>query len=312
MKLAQNDFVQFFEFGHKYFTKEGKELIGVTTLMSKHGLSADYKGASDAALAHAAELGTQAHQAIEDYIDGKAVEEIPLITSFRKLNLNSVCCEYLVSDNETVASKIDIVIELADGVVGLVDMKRTSSVHRDALAWQLGIYKYLFERQNPGLKVGGCWCLPIKKGNKDDILADTCKKLVEITPVTETDVIALLASEKGGVLFKKYEGNTGIADVLGEESRQLLVATVTNIAQYESYLKAEKEKLDTFKRALYDYMTENGVDEIMTEEVKIKLKASYERASVDTAKLKKLYPAITEEVTKTITVEGGVTITLNK
>ena len=164
--------VQFLPDEHRYILDKTKELIGATTLLKKHGLTPDYSGISKEVLEHAAEMGTQAHQAIEDYINGKATVDTPLLRSFKKLGLDIIATEYMVTDYETVASFIDLVARVDDTTVDIIDMKRTTTVHKESVSWQCSLYAYLFETLNPKIKVRNLYCLPIKKGNVDDISKD--------------------------------------------------------------------------------------------------------------------------------------------
>ena len=56
--------------------------------------------------------------------------------------------EYTVSDNEHFASNIDCVWE-KDERISLGDIKTTANLDLEYLGWQLSIYAYLFELQNP-------------------------------------------------------------------------------------------------------------------------------------------------------------------
>ena len=158
MRLKQNKKVFFSDIVHCYLNDKGEELIGVTSLMKKHGLGADYSGIPQDVLERAAERGSRAHRLLEDYDNGKAVEDCPILQSYKSLELQVAASEYLISDNRTVASSIDKVLE--DG--SLVDVKTTSELHIGALEWQLSIYAYLFERQNKGLKVPHLYALHIR------------------------------------------------------------------------------------------------------------------------------------------------------
>jgi hypothetical protein len=57
--------VDYDDFTHSY-ELEGKYLLGVTSLMKKHGLSANYEGISNEVLEAAAERGTRVHKMLED------------------------------------------------------------------------------------------------------------------------------------------------------------------------------------------------------------------------------------------------------
>ena len=314
MKLVENTCVSFDEITHTYLMGD-RWLTGVTSLMKKHGLSPDYSGIDEATLEHAASLGTAAHKQIEDYCDGKVVEQTPLVKSFAKMNLDVVCCEYLVSDNGIVASSIDMVIKVGENMVDLVDIKRTSTVHKHALSWQLGIYRYLFEMQNPDVKVARCWCLPIQKGNKDDILADLCKPLVEISPVTKDEVETLLECESLGVLYGTVDTpkpiTTGALFMSANEG-VTLADSIRCIAEYETRIKIEEAKIKDIKARLYDMMLERDVDECVFDGLKIKLKRPYSRSVLDTKGLKADHPDIYADYIKDTETKGSITITLNQ
>ena len=304
--LKESDCVEFFPFGHKYLLDGKVFLTGVTSLMKKHGLSPDYSGIDEETLAHAADLGTQAHEMIEAYIGGSPVQETPLLTTFKKLGLNICKTEFLVTDEETVASSIDLLNAVGGNQFEIIDMKRTSTVHRDALKWQLGIYKYLFLRANPWAEVVGCYCLPIKKGNKDDILADTCGPLVEITPVSGEEVEALLQAERDGVIYSPK--TTDIA--LDEISMATVVSQLKKIAETEAVLKQLTDAMEETKEAIHQQMLAAGLEKYETADVKISLKRATVRESFDSKAFKEADPATYAKYIKQSPVKGSITIKL--
>ena len=295
-KLYESKRVKFYEFGHKYLLDGKDELIGVTTLMKKHGLSPDYSGIDPDVLAHAAELGSQAHRRIEAYINGTPVPETRLIKTYRDLGLNVVRTEYLVTDESAVASSIDLLAQTGEGVYDIIDMKRTSSVHRDALAWQLGIYKYLFLLNNPWAKVGKCWCLPIKKGNKDDIEADECGLLVEIQPVPEAEVKRLLEAEANGETYQPAEDGGKMPVPYSDVA--VAVSTFRKLEEIKNTVKALEA---TYKEIC---------DRLAFDDVVIKLKRPYATTKFDTAKFKAEHPDLYDGYTYNSVVKGNVTIKL--
>lgn len=306
--LWESERVKFYEFGHRYLLDEKTQLIGVTSLMKKHGLSPDYSGIDEATLMHAAELGTQAHKRIEDYCEGRAVADCRLIKTFRALGLNIVRCEYLVTDEQTTASSVDLLNEASKDEYDLIDMKRTSTIHRGALAWQLGIYKYLFLLNNPGKKVRKCFCLPIKKGNKNDINADSCGALVEIEPVSEKEVKALLKAERDG---KIYKGKIDTSDSLVSYSdMQTAVECARKLEDLMKTVDAITEMYDEVKGRIYETMLANNVDTIDREGLTITLKRPFTRNSIDSKKLAAELPDVYDKYAKTIEVKGNVTIKL--
>lgn len=305
--LWESQRVKFYEFGHKYLLDGKRELIGVTSLMKKHGLSPDYSGIDAATLSHAAALGTAAHKRIEDYCEGRPVPDCKLIKSFKKLGLNIERCEYLVTDEETVASSIDLLAKVEEGVYDIIDMKRTSSVHRDALAYQLGFYKTLFLKNNPWAEVRKCFCLPIKKGNKDDIEADSCGALVEITPVPEEKVLALIKAETEGREYKEESENTNI---LPYSDIMIAINCTRKINELMKSLDLLEQAYDEARGRIYDKMMEHNVDKLEVGGLSITLKRPYTKTSIDSARLKEEKPEVYDKYTKTCTVKGNVTIKL--
>lgn len=312
MKLNINTRVTFYESPHKYVLDNGKELIGVTSLMRKFGLSPDYGGIDEETLAHAAALGSMAHQVIENYVNGLPCVDSPLLKSFAKLGLNIIATEYLVSDNETVASAVDLIEGVDEHSVILWDMKRTSTVHRDALSWQLGIYKYLFELNNPTIEVVGCKCLPIKKGNKDDIERDTCGRPVDINPVPAKEVERLLECEKNGTLYTpvQTDGSEVLAFSDTTEISAIFGAS-QKLAEAQQMVKEAEAALVDFKDKAYQYMLEHNLDQISYGGVTVKLKRPYMSSRLDTTKFKKDHPELADLYIKTAETKGNVSISIN-
>jgi len=310
MKLHENIQVKFDELTHSYWC-EGKELIGVTSLMKKHGLSPDYSNIDKETLKKAADLGTQAHQMIENYCEGLPTPETRLIKTFRDLGLNICHTEYLVSDNKIVASSIDLVNQLGKNEYELIDMKRTSTIHTEALEWQLGIYKYLFELANPTAKVTACYCLPIKKGNKDDIELDYCKDLVPITPQPAEEVIRLLQCEENGKIYSatpKESCPAALVDTIDSVDELRIVTAMEQIAIHEEAIKEYQDYINNIKEIILADMMQKNLTEAEYGNLILKVKGEYERASIDTTKLKKEKPDIYERYLKTTIVKPSLTI----
>lgn len=144
--------VVFNELEHTY-TLNGIILSGVTSMLSRTLFRDKYKGISKEVLAKAAEYGHNIHEQIE-LVDSLGVtSDTPAVQDYLRikadLGVNTLASEYLVSDEEAIASSIDTVFD----DLSLVDVKTTSHLDMEYLSWQLSIYAHLFERQNPTLKV---------------------------------------------------------------------------------------------------------------------------------------------------------------
>lgn len=151
IELKQSDVI-FNEVDHTY-TYLGSFLSGVTSLLHRTLFADKYKGISAEVLAKAAAYGHNIHEQIE-LVDTLGVEsQTPAVQAYlqmkEELHLTTLANEYLVSDEQYIASSIDIVFD----DLTLADIKTTSRLDMEYLSWQLSMYAYLFEMQNPGLKI---------------------------------------------------------------------------------------------------------------------------------------------------------------
>ena len=307
MELLENKKVFFDPVSHTYLMGD-KMLIGVTSLMAKHGLSPDYSGIPKATLMKAAEEGTAVHREIQDYDNGISVLRTPLIEEYIKLcqesGLNFVHSEYLISDDELVASSIDCVYEGKNGVV-LVDIKTTTKPHIRPLQFQLGIYKVLFERQT-GIKVAECYCLHIDRKER------TIKGLVPIEPVSEAEVDALLLAEKEGRIYIDQHEEPSAELVLTDEELTAYVTQQAEIARLKEQIKGIEETLKGLDDRVLAYMTENNLETLEGGGGVFKVKKAYERATIDTARLKKQAPGVYDMYKKVTVVAASLTFKPNE
>lgn len=297
MRLRKNKEVAFNEWLHVYTASDGHTLIGVTELMKRHGLSPDYGGISKDVLEKAAARGTAIHQLLQDYDDGKAVIEDENLKAYKALGLKVHCSEYLVSDNEIVATFIDKVLDDCS----LADVKSTSSVHRRPLEWQLSIGAYLFELQNPGKKVPHLYCIHVRDGKA---------KQIEVNRIPNDAVERLLECERCGVVYSDNPVPSDAALAL-EEQAVVLAEQLDQIARLKLAIKETEQASEELQQRLYDYMTENNLDEMACELGTFIRKAPYTKKSLDSARLKKEKPELYEQYLKESEIKGSITFKTN-
>ena len=297
MRLRKNKEVAFNEWLHVYTASDGHTLIGVTELMKRHGLSPDYGGISKDVLEKAAARGTAIHQLLQDYDDGKAVIEDENLKAYKALGLKVHCSEYLVSDNEIVATFIDKVLDDCS----LADVKTTSSVHRRPLEWQLSIGAYLFEVQNPGKKVPHLYCIHVR---------DTKAKLIEVSRIPNDAVERLLECERCGVVYSDNPVPADAALAL-EEQAVVLAEQLDQIARLKLAIKETEQASAELQQRLYDYMTENNLDEMACELGTFVRKAPYTKKALDSTRLKKEKPELYEQYLKESEIKGSITFKTN-
>lgn len=307
MELKHSDRIYFDPVSHSYLLDEEKLLMGVTELMSKHGIGANYGGIKQEVLDNAAAIGTELHKEIQDYENGETIFASDLIDDYKKLGLKFIESEYQVSDYELIASAIDGVYEGSKpNSVILVDFKFTEKYHRRALEWQLGIYKYLFERQNPGIKVESLFCFHGDKKTR------RMKGFYPVEGVTAEEVEALLDAERNGLIYIDENAVPDITEALTESEAQALAENASRIADLEATLKSLKEADDAIRGKLLDYMEDNNLTEIACPGGKFTRKAAYTQTRVDSKALESKFPAVYAKVLKTTSVKSSISYKPNK
>ena len=301
IKLTQNDRVFFDSLSHSYLLDGEVLLPGVTELMRKYHLGADYSGIPEATLKKAAKEGTALHDEIEKYESGDAILITPFIQQYQKLGLRCIATEYLVSDNATVASKIDGVYYGKDknGVI-LVDFKFTQKYHRAALEAQLSIYKYLFELQNPKLHVEALYCLWGEKKTR------TVKEFIPVSDLGAEWVADLLSCEKDGRVFIDPRETPQAALALTEAEISDVVAKAAKVEELKAAVKEIEAALKGYYDRVRDYMLEHNLEEMEADGGVFKLKKSYTQTRIDTELLKKKWGNAYRECSKTTTVGASV------
>lgn len=144
--------VTFNEEVHKYFYN-GKELHGVTGAISKL-MEKSFPDTDTVKLATI--YGSDVHKEVENYFNNNHTSLSTEGASFvvqslkdfseRTGDTEDIKCEVMVSDFETTASKIDVVLITKDNNAYLFDVKTTSHFDRTYCSLQLSVYKYLYEK----------------------------------------------------------------------------------------------------------------------------------------------------------------------
>lgn len=308
MKELIKSAVVFNEEQHTY-TLGDKELSGITSIIRRYLFANMYANVSQAVLNKAAERGTRIHNLVQLWTMGilsqqDLAELQPFLDALSGAGLLNYESEYLVSDNESVASSIDLVCLNKDDNIFLCDIKTTAVLHIDYLAWQLSIYAYLFERQNPELKVNGLKAIHIRDGK--------CN-IVDIPRLEDEAIERLLTAYRNGA-----ETFDNPLAVLPEDLNRLLeaysdneslLATIKMVeAEYENKKKELQEKIAESLKA-------NGMDKAETDIAKVTIGKDSERQTFDLKKfmespMYKYSPENYSEFIKSSVTKGRVTITL--
>ena len=216
IQLKQSKVV-FYPEDHTYFLKD-HELSGITSVLERQLFPDTYAGVDEEILRQAAEYGTAVHQSCEDFdsswLNDGTQEVADYISICKEHQLVHEMSEYLISDNTNYASMIDKVYRVNDNTFDICDIKTYGAMTVEKLEkakWQLSVYAYLFELQNPKAKVRNLFVIhlrnkPKKDGSFDHIAdfipvnripADICKALLDADSIDHEEEIRNL------ILLKK-------------------------------------------------------------------------------------------------------------
>ena len=110
-----------------------------------------YNGVNRAVLNRAAEKGTEVHEAIENYCKHGTESDLVEVKNFKFLQkqykfevLDNEVPVILFKDGKPIAAgRLDLVLEI-DGKIGGGDIKRTSTLDKNYLAYQLNLYRIAY------------------------------------------------------------------------------------------------------------------------------------------------------------------------
>lgn len=291
--------VVFNEDEHTY-TLGDKELHGITPVIEKYICEGKYDGIPATVLAKAAEHGSKIHKEIELLVSGFSMFlKEPETHAFEAVmmfnDIKFIASEYLVSDNDYFASKIDIV----DDNYNLFDIKTTSVLDKEYVSWQLSIYAYLFELQN-GFPCGRLFAVWLKN--------EKCT-FVEVERIEKIYIEQLLSAARNDQPFIKPTKELPLSaeDMakLAELSR--LEAAIIDIERQKKEAVARRDEL---KQGVEAKMREFGVDKWETDNLRFTLVSETTKKMVDSDKMKA--DGIYDKYTKDVAVKGYVKITIKK
>jgi hypothetical protein len=179
--------LEFIEDGHIYVC-DGVIVPSVTQIL-KIRFGGKYSHVSRAVLNRAARKGTAVHQAIQDWCETGKESDLIELRNFKFLMKQY---EFQVVENETpvilwrcgipvAAGRLDLVLRDDKGRIGGGDIKRTSALDREYLAYQLNLYRLAYMQ-----------CYGIEWEFLRGIhLRDNVRKYVEI-PINEKMAIELV------------------------------------------------------------------------------------------------------------------------
>ena len=280
------------------YTLDGKLLQGITGMIGRQLFPEKYSDVPKEVLEQAAKRGSFIHETIELVDDLGISNEMQEVKGYIELKelygLQYEVGEYLVSDNEHFASCIDKVYRVSYTEFSLGDIKTTYKLDRDYIRWQLSIYAYLFELQNPGCKVVrlfGIWL----RGN--------IHELVEVERIPDDIIKSLLNAEINGKQFVNPYSIPCVSGQLPEKYKEMEHSIVEILEQAKCWSDKKKELSDGIMKA----MVEAGEYSWKGKSISVTRKKDTIRKDFDKKSFEKDYPELYRQYVKEVPLVGCVT-----
>lgn len=255
IELNYIDGLVFDEKEHRYFLN-GKELFGVTGVITHQLYPNAFDGIPKKVLEASAEYGHQVHKILENWDklwqkDENSVELQDYISICREYGLCHEASEYLVCDGANFASACDKVYRIDDTTVSIGDIKTVygdlskpaNKQKLERAQWQLSIYKFMFERMNPQMKVKDLFVLHIRCKERQNGTIDRIAKLIYVDPIPAEICKALLEAELKGEQF--------VMPTLAPSAKQELIVDEGLIRQLLATKAEVEEKLSDIKAKIF-------------------------------------------------------------
>ena len=294
--------INFDEKTHTYTNEKGEVLISVTQLLKQAGISPNYDFVNEEILKAAADKGTLVHKEIEDYIKkgevGFTTELKEFITLVKENNIKILASEKQVA-NERVAGTIDLIAQYPSGRVAYIDFKTTSTIHKQAVSWQLSIYKDLDRNSEHEIDA-----------NYEDadlqvwhFLKDGSLEVYSVLEVAHPEILRLYDSITTG---EKYELQADQNDL-----EQLFQAEKL-IAYFEREKAQAEENAKLIREKIVDAMKRQGITKFENDKISITYIAPTTAETFDSKKFKEDNPETYKQYIKITNKKESVRIKLKE
>lgn len=297
--------VEFDAAKHEYWLN-GKQLQGITGVITKQLFPNEYDNVPPAILAKSAEYGTAIHQKLEKFDmwfeNDHSVEVQDYIALCKEHGLVHEYSEYLCTDGANFASAIDKVFRVSDDTVSIADIKtyygKLTGSKLERCRWQLSLYQYFMQITMPKLKVDRLLVIHLRNKEKKDGTYDHVSELIEVDPIPSDICKELLDCELRGEQFKN-------PFAVPEDVSSKLIR-IKSLVEAKA---AAEEELNTLKADLLSSMQFLDVKTWAAEGVKLTRKLASVRTSLDAKALKAAFPEIPyDQFYKTSTVAESLMV----
>lgn len=297
MELIKSQVI-FNQEAHTY-TLNGVQLQGITRMIERQLFPKKYENVPQFILDRAAERGSFVHEVCELVDDLGVSHASPEAKNYQKLkeenNLVYEVSEYLVSDNEHFASCIDKVYRESEIEFSLGDIKTTYKLDNEYVRWQLSIYAYLFELQNPWAKVKRIFAIWLR---------GEIAELVEEERIPSDIIVNLLSAEISGLQFVNPYA-LPISDNTLPVEYQRMEHSIIEINEQEKYWKEQKKQL---MDGVMKEMVKSGVYSWKGNNISFTRKKDSIRKTFDKEAFERDYPGVYDKYLIDTPVSGSITL----
>lgn len=295
--------INFDEQTHTYTNEKGEVLISVTQLLKLAGISPNYGFVNEEVLKAAADKGTLIHKEIEDYIKkgeiGFTTELHEFITYAKEQGIKILASEKQVY-NDRVAGTIDLIFQYPNGKVVYADFKTTSTIHKQAVSYQLSIYKDLDKNSEHEIDA-----------NYEDadlevwhFLKDGSLEIYTVMEIAKPALDRLYESIATGQPIEKTEEEKQFLKELYDAEKV--------IAYYENEKKLAEENRNKVRDKIIEIMKAQGITKFENENISITYIAPTDAETFDSKKFKEEHPNTYQEYVKITHKKESVRITLKE
>lgn len=278
----------------------GRQLKGITGVITKHLFPDKYSGVPVSVLNRRAAFGSSFHSDMEFYINLGIESSTEIFRVFKENygDIRFAASEYIVTDGTDFASPIDAIDE--DTVI--YDFKTSTKPDLEYWKWQLTVYRYLFYLQN-GYEPAGYRVLWINKDLKHN--------LYQIEPYPMEAAEKLLDAERNCSQFD-YSKYMQVSLMETDVDLKKLGDIELGIANLKLQMEKLQEQEKEIKSALLEVFKKHGVKKWESDIITVTIKSAYTKSQLDNAGLKEKHPKIYNKFLKDVQVGESVVITVKK
>ena len=307
MRLELNDSGVLFNREEHTYLLNGKYLSGITDMLHRQLFPDEFSGVPAEMIEQAALYGTSVHESIEAFdstwTNDGTIEVADYIEICHKNSLTHERSEYCVTDGANWASKIDKVFRIGENEFNLADIKTYGTMNPQKMEkarWQLSIYAYLFELQNPNATVAKLYIIHLRNKMKGDGSTDHISTLIEVDRIPSEVCKSLLDTDLAG---EQFDNPFTIPADIAEHEDEIRSLMLTK--------KEAEERLNELKAEILSRMEAMSARSWSTETMKITRKLPSTRSSFDLKRFQHDYPDyVYSSYMKTSTIAGSLVITI--